>query len=513
MFTSPQRHRPHVWCRQHGSTTGGLARFAAGLARAALLAACALLIAAPVTVRAAVQLPEMGEPADRALSPEDEARIGRQFMRRARTELNLVGDAALNHYLRQLGERLLAVGAGSGGDYHFFIVRDPSVNAFATPGGYIGMHSGLILAAQNESQLAGVLAHEIAHVEQRHIARALAESSNSGLLTAAGILAAILLSQQDPQAGQAALATGIAAGQQAQINYTRSHEAEADRIGIGILGRAGFAPSGMAEFFAGMARRAGLNSDQSYPFLRSHPLSRERFDEAQARASALSEPGQARDSQDFQLMRARLRVLISDNLPALQRQLRRERDETDSPALRYAAALAAQRLHQPQRAAELASGLLDVQPQSLAVQLLAAEIDADAGRDTAALERLGNLIALYPHYYPAVARRARTLAAGSRDAEAQSGVQRYLREQQRPSPSAWQLLAELRIDAGDTAAGAEALAEYYLGIDEPGEALTQLRRALQASAEDSPQRARLEARIDDVAGTADESFGQRRGGG
>jgi len=507
MLTSPRRDRAPLSRRRPGRPGAIIASAATGLARAALVAICALLVAMPASAHAAVQLPEMGEPADQALSPEDEARIGRQFMRRARAELDLVTDETLRHYIRQLGERLLAVGAGSGGDYHFFIVRDATINAFATPGGYIGVHSGLFLAARNESQLAGVLAHEIAHVEQRHIARALAASSNSGLLTAAGILAAILLAQQDSQASQAALATGIAAGQQAQINYTRSHEAEADRLGIGILSRAGFAPSGMVEFFAQMTRRAGLNSDQSYPFLRSHPLSRERFDEAQARAGQLSEANQASDSLEFQLMRARLRVLISDNLPALQRQLQRERDATDSPALRYAAALAAQRLQQPQRAAELAATLLDERPQALAAQLLVAELDADGGRETAALQRLDNLVALYPHYFPAIARRARLLTASDRDAEAQDSLQRYLREQRQPTANAWQLLAELRIDAGDTAAGAEALAEYYLRIDEAEEALTQLRRALQASHRDSPRHARIEARIDDLT----RSSAERRG--
>ena len=187
------------------------------------------------------KLPHMGEPVDQELSPREERKIGAQFMRQIQASIPLVEDFALKEYIQQLGNRLLAGISGlDHPHYTFFLIDDENINAFAVPGGYIGINSGLIGSFETESQVAAVIAHEIAHVTQRHHARAYSAQGNSGLTTAAAIIAAILISQESPQAGQAALATGIAVSTQNQINYTRANEYEADRVGIDILKRAGF---------------------------------------------------------------------------------------------------------------------------------------------------------------------------------------------------------------------------------------------------------------------------------
>ena len=205
--------------------------------------AATLLAVACGPAAAEVELPSIGSPVDQVLSPRDEARIGAELMAGARNQLDLNRDPEITGYIRRLGERLAKpVREGPPDGFTFFIVHDPRINAFAAPGGYIGLNSGLVLAAGNEAQLAGVMAHEMAHVTQRHIAKALAATQRNQYKTLAAVLAGLILGGQNPEAAQAAITGGIAAEAQRQINYTRSNEYEADRIGIGILTQAGYDP-------------------------------------------------------------------------------------------------------------------------------------------------------------------------------------------------------------------------------------------------------------------------------
>jgi len=175
----------------------------------------------------------MGEPADNALSPIEEKQLGAQFMRQIRSQMPLVRDVSVTEYIQVLGERLAnASGKTSEQEFTFFVINDSQINAFAIPGGYVGVNVGLIQAMQHEEQLAGVVAHEVAHVTQRHHARAFALGNQYSVRTAATILAAVLIGQASAEAGQAALAAGMAATQQSAINFTRTNEIEADRIGI-----------------------------------------------------------------------------------------------------------------------------------------------------------------------------------------------------------------------------------------------------------------------------------------
>src|SRR5690606_6183983 len=183
-------------------------------------------------------------------------------------------DPEVTEYIRALGLRLSSQAHDGSQRFNFFMVRDTSINAFALPGGFIGVNAGLMLETQQESELAGVLAHEVAHVTQRHIARSLAAQSRNSLVSTAAMLAAILLGAA-AGGGDAAMA-GVAAAQslaiQQQISFTRSNESEADRVGLGILARAGFDPNGMPAFFETMARRAGTSEMNIPEMLRTHPV-------------------------------------------------------------------------------------------------------------------------------------------------------------------------------------------------------------------------------------------------
>lgn len=258
------------------------------------------------------ELPSIGQPADAALSPVQEAEIGRDIVRQLRSFNYLLEDIELRYYLRDLGFRLASFSGHSPEGFSFFVVRDRQVNAFALPGGYIGINAGLILASRNEDELAGVVAHEIAHVTQRHIARQIEASGSFNIATIAALVVAILAGASDPDVAQAALSMGLATSQQQRINFTRAHEMEADRVGIRTLAEAGYNPQGMATFFQQMEERARLYGSGLPEILRSHPVSNTRISEALTRAQDYS--GDLLKNHDpllYQLMRARLRVLTA----------------------------------------------------------------------------------------------------------------------------------------------------------------------------------------------------------
>ena len=277
----------------------------------------ALIGWAPSALRAqsaAIDLPDIGSGADSTLTLNDEYQIGRSVVRGLREQGAILEDPEVNDYIQNLGNRIAAQIPDSNQRFYFFVVRDPSINAFALPGGFIGINQGLITATAREAQLAGVLAHEIAHVTQRHIARAIQARGRQSLAATAAMLAAILVgvttgASDAVQAG-IAIAQGTAAQQ--QINFTRSNEYEADRIGIGFLAAAGFDPNGMPDFFETMGRRAGLAGAQVPEFLRTHPVTTNRIAESRARAEQLSVAIEA-ETPLYAFVRERVRVLGAPN--------------------------------------------------------------------------------------------------------------------------------------------------------------------------------------------------------
>ena len=225
-------------------------KFLLTIATAALL----VMIGQPTT--AEVNLPDMGSPVDAVLSKSDEAQIGRAIMRQIRASGMLVEDPLITEYINEIGHRISAHANDGGQKFTFFVVDAPTINAFALPGGFIGVHTGLIAASRSEDELAGVLAHEIAHVTQRHIARAVHAGRRQSILSTAIMLGALLAGAAGagPDAVQGAIAVAQGAAAQQSINFTRSNEYEADRIGMEALAASGFDPEGMASFFEVISR-------------------------------------------------------------------------------------------------------------------------------------------------------------------------------------------------------------------------------------------------------------------
>jgi len=292
----------------------------------------------------AIDLPQMGLSANTVMSTVDEQELGEAFMRHVRRTENIVNDMEINHYFKDLGYRLASYSDNPEQDFHFFVIDESSINAFAVPGGFIGIHSGLILKTRSESELASVLAHEIAHVTQRHIARTVEATERLSVPTIAAIIAAAVLAGAtgSPQAGQAALTAVMAGSVQMQINFTRTHEKEADRLGMQILAKSGLEPRDMPRFFERMQEATRFYGSGIPEFLRSHPVTTNRIAEARDRAEKYPVK-QKVDRPLYHLMRAKLLVLITDDKRALANILqnmletRRYRDER---AIRYALALA-----------------------------------------------------------------------------------------------------------------------------------------------------------------------------
>jgi beta-barrel assembly-enhancing protease len=285
-------------------------RFLAATVAAVL---CALPAAIMPSLAVAQQsLPTLGDTEREELSPIMERKLGEQIMRDIRRDRDYLDDAPLAEYLNNFGNGLLATQPEARGeaayDFFFFAVRDPMLNAFALPGGFVGVHSALLLAAQNESELASVLSHEIGHVSQRHIARMLGKQKQDSLIPLAAMALAVLAARSSPDASGALLLGGEGLAAQRQLSFSRDAEREADRVGLQIMRDAGFDTTGMVAFFGRLQNAGRAYNDTAPAFLRSHPLTTERMADIQARINDQRYKQHA-DALDFHLIRARARIL------------------------------------------------------------------------------------------------------------------------------------------------------------------------------------------------------------
>jgi len=272
--------------------------------------AAALMALAPCA-RGESTLPDLGGAGDVELSPQMERRLGESIVRDMRRDPQFIDDPEVSEYLGSVGARLTQV-MGARQEFEFFGVRDPSINAFALPGGFVGVHTGLLNAADNESELASVLAHELAHVTQRHIARMLGQQRQMQLPVLAALAAAVLLGRSRPDLASGASAAVQAGAVSAQLSYSREFEREADRVGLQALAAAGYDPRAMAAFFEKMQRSQRVSDDGTVPgYLRTHPVTTERIADAQNKVAALPYK-QHLDSPEFHLVRAKLRAEAGD---------------------------------------------------------------------------------------------------------------------------------------------------------------------------------------------------------
>ncbi len=359
------------------------------IARALIL----LISLALASGRAGAQvLPDLGDASAGSLSETQERTIGNRIMREVRVDPAFVQDPEVSDYMTALGERLLGVADTGKRELSFFVVQDEAVNAFALVGGHIGIHTGLLLLTQNEAELASVVAHEIAHILQRHQARMIHGQRGAQWTSLAALAVAILAARssnsQSGQVTEAAVASAGALQIQNQIDYTRDHEREADRVGLTLLERAGFDPRGMSSFFERMLRTNRLNEFKGAPsYLRTHPLTTERIADIQDRLQKAS-PKLVPDSFEYRMARARVRAAAgtANEAVSFHRTLLADKTVVRPREDVFGLALALRRTRDFDGAWKTLAPLRAAGAPLPAFELLAAQLLADQGRNDQAIE-------------------------------------------------------------------------------------------------------------------------------
>lgn len=457
-----------------------------------------------------VELPDMGSSAGSILSPEEESRYGARMLYELRRLDLVLEDALLDDYVHALGYRLVALSERPEQAFTFFIVRSEEINAFAAPGGFVGLNAGLMHTAESESEVAAVLAHEVAHVTQRHLVRAYESMQKATLPIALAMLGAILASRNASGDGaEAAVIGGMGLLQQQSINFTRHNEYEADRIGIFTLAKAGFDVEAMAGFFARMSRATRANNNYELPeFLRTHPVTAARVTEAKNRVEAIRrDPPKVAESAAnearFRLMRERAHVLSVGEPGKLADSYRRELRTADTAriaSLRYGLALSLLRSGQAKAALKELDALLADAPNELAFRIPKIEARRLAGDIEGALDEIAALAEISPDHRAIQLAYAETLNATGKLANGKQAmsVLRPLLAKQASDPTLQETFARACELAGDEARALEAHAEVALYTGRPYDAMEQLKRLLERPGIDYYQRARVESRIEEL---------------
>lgn len=355
-----------------------------------------ILAAPPLSV--AEGLPDLGEAAQADFSPAVERRTGESIMLEVRRDPAWLGDPEINGYLNRIGNRLAAQSEDARQEFEFFALRDSTLNAFAMPGGYIGVHTGLILAAASESELAAVLAHEISHVTQRHLARLFNKSGQGQVASLLGLAVAILAARSSPDLAMGAAMVGQGAAVQNQLNYSRDFEREADRVGIGLLERSGFDIRGMSSFFDRLQKFGRLYENNAPGYLRTHPLTTERLADMGNRSQGRPYR-QVPDSLEFQLVRAKLRAQEGtprDAVTDFETRLRERNFTGSEAAMRYGLAQTRLRDGSPAAAEMEMVELRRMKAQSPMIETLAAQLRLKQGDAAGAVKLLRAAQPRYP---------------------------------------------------------------------------------------------------------------------
>nr|WP_197424761.1 M48 family metalloprotease [Bordetella sp. N] len=458
----------------------------------------------------------MGAASAADLSPYVEKQLGQAIMAEGRRDPTYISDPELNQYLTTLGRKLAQYSPGNVPDIDLFGVRDPEINAFAMPGGYIGVNTGLIVATDSESELAAVLAHEIGHVVQRHIARGMTQQSQTGAIAMASVAAALLAALAGG-AGGGNLAMGIAAFGQAaaidrQLGFSRDAEREADRAGFQMLSGAGFDPAGMSRMFARLMNASRLNEGTGGgSWASTHPLSIERMSDIQNRVRGMP-PVRHADSDDYWYLRAKMRVVQGKDALSLRTASQQLQDES-----RTATGVR-------QSAAFYGIAYAELQRGNLAAAAKNLEQAGADGRTSAELTKLGIDIAFaqkdapralalaeaawkkYPARYAIGMAYVRAMQAAGRHEATQAFLRERIQQWGADEPTFYQLLANSEESTGDRVGARREMARYYVAIGALPAAESQLRQARDLS-RDFYEQSQIDVQIKQVRDSLEE---QRR---
>ena len=423
-----------------------------------------------------IMLPELGDRVSGAVSAAQERAIGEMFLEQIYSQAPLISDPLLFDYTEHLIYRLSEFSQVDDRYFNVLLIDDSSLNAFAAPGGIIGVNGGLFLNADNEGQFASVLAHELAHLSQRHFARNVLKSQDSNLASALVMVSsiAIALISNNPNA----ISVGPAFLQQQNLRYSRLFEKEADRVGFANLVKAGYNPKSMGEMFENMNDIRRLSGDLPPEFLLTHPLSSSRISDAFNAAEGISEEGKKSDSLEFSLMKTRLEVYY-EKIPAnALRSFQAKVNDNPSDANIYGLALAHEKNSNFDKSLSLLNNLIEKYPKNLVINTTKVDVLLSNDEFNRALTLVDRFLEISPKNYPLSISKSKVLLAMERYFESEEIIRDQLLRRN-DDPELWLLLSEIQRSSQNIIGYHQSRAEYFLLLGQDEQALNQLEFALQ----------------------------------
>jgi predicted Zn-dependent protease len=431
-----------------------------------------------------IELPDIGDPTGTLMTPQQEAELGAAFYRNLHNQMEVNQDPEVLDYMQSLGSRLTASSDNPSQPYTFFVVNDPVINAFAGPGGYIGVNSGLILLSEEESELASVLAHEISHVTQRHLFQTFQAASRMSIPTALAMLGAALIGAKGGggQAATAAMMAAQAASAQYQINFTRDNEAEADRVGMQILSKSEFDPTAMPSFFERMQQSTRFSGNHIPEFLLTHPVTVSRISDTRDRAEQFAYR-QYPDSMVYQTIKAKLRLLTSPS-PRMAldyfKTMSGRGTKTQQDINAYGLAMAQSKLGQNETAKASLQRLVQTYPHQSQFMNALANTEMDGKNYTKAAQLYDLALQRFPGNQAMTLNYVRALLNTHDAAKARKLLHEYT-QHHRATPDVYELMAETYSKLGNAGESHRYYAEGYYLLGQTKSALLQLQLAKRAA--------------------------------
>jgi predicted Zn-dependent protease len=437
---------------------------------------CFFLLNSSAQEKKQLQLPELGDRVSGAVSSAQEKAIGEMFLMQAYANAPLINDSIIQEYTELLIFRLSENSQVQDRYFNILLIDDPSLNAFAAPGSIIGVNGGLFLEAENESQFASVMTHELAHLSQRHFARNVLRAQDSSLASALVMVSsiAIALITNQPQA----MMGGSAFLQQESLRYSRLFEKEADRVGFTNLVASGYDPESMGEMFQNMNEMRRYYGETPPEFLLTHPITSSRVSDAFNAAEGLEKAGTKKDSLDYSFIRSRLKVYY-EKIPSVSVQYFEDRFEnSNDPSNVYGLALAYNKNNNFDLSLSYIEDLIETYPKNLILNTTKAEILLNARMHKEALDQVNSSLKISPRNYPLTVTKVRILNEMERYFEAEE----LLRDQilkRNNDPYLWLLLSEVQRDGRNIVGYYQSKAEYHVLLGQYEDAINQLEFALQ----------------------------------
>ena len=422
-----------------------------------------------------IVLPELGDRVSGAVSASEEKAIGEMFLQQVYSQAPLISDPLLFEYTEHLIYRLSEYSQVKDRYFNILLIDDNSLNAFAAPGGVIGINGGLFLHSDNEGQFASVLTHELAHLSQRHFARNVLKSQESNLASALVMVSsiAIALISNNPNA----IAMGPAILQSQSLRYSRLFEKEADRVGLANLVNAGYNPDSMGEMFENMNEIRRLSGDLPPEFLLTHPLSSSRISDAFNASENLPKEGTKEDSLEFALMKTRLEIYY-ENIPSNSLRTFKSRLKDDPVDKNiYGLALAHKENNQYQESIQFIDRLIKSYPKNLVINNTKVDILFEFGEYEEALNLANRFLEISPRNYPLSISKAKILLSMKRYFESEEIIRDQLLRKN-SNPELWFLLSEIQRGSKNIIGYHQSRAEYFLLLGQNERALNQLEFAL-----------------------------------